>query len=459
MTAERLGIAKAGPVRWLDVGGGSGIWSAVWLEANKEATGVQLDWPVVNTIAKQFVTQFSVADRFETIDGDFHTVDFGSASYDFAMYGNIAHQETPANNVAILRKFRKALKPGGTLLINDFVLNDDRTGHPFAMMFASQMLLATTGGNSWCQSDYRAWLGEAGFESVDIVPTPSPATVSSRAEVFRRGKEAAEKRPLGFSDEASVSRGNVAGTPQPSHRSRCGARLQPCDRRPEGLRHRVSHRFPTRGFLPQAREELARRKEGATRRAVTDAATPPGWRLVGKPLVRVTREPGLPGLPIGHASEGVSIGHLDLRQTLGVEDHVLRDDIVDGEQIRGQGVDLVRRERPLSIEWHAPIDVVPDHRGVWRTNREDPPEAPRVVWLDVTLDQPGPAAPARIRSVASRALSPVDELAFLRGTPPRRELLPSGTDGDVPGTDVFVGRGGPNTVSGSLRRGGTGHQR
>ncbi len=177
MTAERLGIATAGPVRWLDVGGGSGIWSAVWLEANTEATGVQLDWPVVNTIAKQFVTKFSVADRFETIDGDFHTVDFRSANYDYAMYGNIAHQETPANNVAIFRKFRKALKPGGTLLINDFVLNDDRTGHPFAMMFASQMLLATTGGNSWCQSDYRTWLGEAGFESVDIVPTPSPATV------------------------------------------------------------------------------------------------------------------------------------------------------------------------------------------------------------------------------------------------------------------------------------------
>jgi len=89
------------------------------------------------------VTKFSVADRFETIDGDFHTVDFRSANYDYAMYGNIAHQETPANNVAIFRKFRKALKPGGTLLINDFVLNDDRTGHPFAMMFASQMLLAT----------------------------------------------------------------------------------------------------------------------------------------------------------------------------------------------------------------------------------------------------------------------------------------------------------------------------
>ena len=177
MAAERLGIAKAGAVRWLDVGGGSGVWSAVWLSANKQAKGVQLDWPTVNTIAKDFVAKFGVADRFETVDGDFHKVDFGSNQYDYAIYGHIAHQETPADNVEIFRKFRKALKPGGTLLVNDFVLNDDRTGHPFAMMFPSQMLLVSKGGNAWRQSDYRTWLAEAGFASVDVVPTPTPATV------------------------------------------------------------------------------------------------------------------------------------------------------------------------------------------------------------------------------------------------------------------------------------------
>jgi hypothetical protein len=39
------------------------------------------------------------------------------------------------------------------------------------------MLLVTKEGNVWRQSDYRSWLGEAGFTSVEFVATPTPATV------------------------------------------------------------------------------------------------------------------------------------------------------------------------------------------------------------------------------------------------------------------------------------------
>jgi hypothetical protein len=177
LAAERLGVAEAGEISWLDVGGGSGVWSAVWLGANPRARGVQLDWPNVNKIARGFVANFRVADRFHTVDGDFHTTDFGSAAYDFAVYGHIAHQEPPASNRAIFGKFRTALKPGGTLVVNDFILNDDRTGHPMAMLFAAQMLVATKEGATYRQSDYRSWLAEAGFTKIEIVPTETPATL------------------------------------------------------------------------------------------------------------------------------------------------------------------------------------------------------------------------------------------------------------------------------------------
>jgi ubiquinone/menaquinone biosynthesis C-methylase UbiE len=177
IAADRLGLASQKSPAWLDVGGGSGVWSAVWLSTNPQAKAVQLDWPNVNKIAREFVARFGVAEGFNTIDGDFHFTDFGAALYDFGIYSHLAHQETPEDNIAIFRKFRNAIKPGGTLVINDFVLADDRTGNPFAMMFTAQMLVVTKGGSAYRQCDYRAWLAEAGFKSVEVVPTPTPSTL------------------------------------------------------------------------------------------------------------------------------------------------------------------------------------------------------------------------------------------------------------------------------------------
>ena len=177
IAAERLCIAGAGPISWLDVGGGSGVWSAAWLGANRQATGYQLDWPQVNAIGRQFVGAFGVGDRFKTIDGDFHTTDLGDAKYDFAIYSHIAHMENPSQNIATFRRLRQAIKPGGTLVVNDFVLDDDRIGHPFAMLFAAQMLVGTKEGSTYRQADYRSWLKSAGFVSSEIVATPTPATL------------------------------------------------------------------------------------------------------------------------------------------------------------------------------------------------------------------------------------------------------------------------------------------
>ena len=175
--AERLGLAQAGPISILDVGGGSGVYSAIWLGINPRARSTQIDWANVNRIAREFVARHGAADRFRTIDGDFHTTDFGNSEHDVAVYSHIAHQESPADNIAIFRRFRKGLKPGGTLVISDFVVENDRSGPPFPLLFRSEMLLRTKEGSTWKRADYEAWLREAGFRNVSIEPTGSPATL------------------------------------------------------------------------------------------------------------------------------------------------------------------------------------------------------------------------------------------------------------------------------------------
>lgn len=177
IAANALQLANTGEISILDVGGGSGIYSAIWLGINPAARSTQLDWRLSNAIARRLVADYGVADRFACIDGDLHVTDFGTAAYDVGVYSQIAHQEGPDDNVAILAKFRRALKSGGTLVISDFIVEDDRSGPPFPLIFASAMLLQSKKGNAWRRADYRSWLAKAGFEAVSFQATPTPATL------------------------------------------------------------------------------------------------------------------------------------------------------------------------------------------------------------------------------------------------------------------------------------------
>jgi 2-polyprenyl-3-methyl-5-hydroxy-6-metoxy-1,4-benzoquinol methylase len=175
---EHLDFSNMASPSVLDIGGGSGIFSVVLLGANKMATVTQIDWAAVNRIGERFVARHGVADRFKTIDGNFHTTDLGCGLYDVIIYSNIAHQESPADNTRMFRKAKKALKPGGVFVISDFVLYDDRTpNHPWTGIFHTFMLLQSKAGAAWRQADYRAWLSEVGFHKVEFSPTMSPSTL------------------------------------------------------------------------------------------------------------------------------------------------------------------------------------------------------------------------------------------------------------------------------------------
>jgi SAM-dependent methyltransferase len=173
--AASLGHDRDEPLSILDVGGGSGAFSAVLLTAFPEALATQVDWPGINRIALDFVRRFGVGDRFGTIDGDFRSVGLGTAEHDVAIYSGIAHQESAEGNVVMFRRLRTALRPGGTLVISDFVLENDRTGPSFALTFAASMLLQTRSGSAWREADYRAWLERAGFTRVSVERTKTEA--------------------------------------------------------------------------------------------------------------------------------------------------------------------------------------------------------------------------------------------------------------------------------------------
>jgi len=177
IAADTLRLSEAGEISILDIGGGSGVYSAIWLERNPAAKSTQLDWAPINAIARRLLAERGTADRFSCIDGDFHTTGFGTAAHDIVVYSHIAHQEGPEDNIAMFAKIRGCLKPGGTLVICDYIVDDDRSGPPFSLTFGAEMLLKSKHGGTWRRADYEAWLIKAGFEEVSFQSTSSPSTL------------------------------------------------------------------------------------------------------------------------------------------------------------------------------------------------------------------------------------------------------------------------------------------
>jgi ubiquinone/menaquinone biosynthesis C-methylase UbiE len=182
-SAQALASAFPKARKVLDIAAGSGVWSIPLAQNSKEVQVTALDWPGVLPATRRVTERMGVADQYQFLPGDLNTADFGSG-YDLATLGQILHSEGEKNSRALLGKVFRALAPGGTIAIAEFIANDDRTGPPIAMLFAVNMLVNTEEGDTFTLPEISQWLREAGFENPRTmeVPAPSPLILATKPQ-------------------------------------------------------------------------------------------------------------------------------------------------------------------------------------------------------------------------------------------------------------------------------------
>jgi hypothetical protein len=78
----------------------------------------------------------------------------------------IIHQNSSEQNLELFSMVFRSLSPGGRIVIRDHVMEPDRTNPRDGAVFAVNMLLSTSGGNTYTYGEIKAGLTQAGF--VDI---------------------------------------------------------------------------------------------------------------------------------------------------------------------------------------------------------------------------------------------------------------------------------------------------
>lgn len=167
-------LHSGSPVRVLDIATGSGVWGITLAEASPNVTVTGVDWPRVAEVTKTVVARFGLTERFDYICGNLREVDFGSG-YNIATLGHILHSEGPTASRQLLKKVFHALAPGGTIAIAEFLVDADRRGPASGLIFAVNMLVNTTDGDTWSFEEIRSWLAEAGFVNARLLDSPGPS--------------------------------------------------------------------------------------------------------------------------------------------------------------------------------------------------------------------------------------------------------------------------------------------
>jgi len=180
LVVQAIGVERV--ERLLDVGGGSAAYSIAFAKASEHLHATVLDLPDVLPIARRHIDEAGLAARIETRAGDLRHDRFG-AGFNVVLVSAICHMLSPGENQDLLRRCFEALAPHGRLVIQDFVMESDKTAPKHAALFALNMLVGTPAGSAYSVEEYTAWMHEAGFQEVRQVRLPGSTSLIVGAAV------------------------------------------------------------------------------------------------------------------------------------------------------------------------------------------------------------------------------------------------------------------------------------
>jgi len=157
----------------VDIGGGHGGLITSILKANPQAKGVLFDAPEVISGARPKIEASGLADRCETVPGDFfQSVPAGGDAYIMKW---IIHDWDDERAVRILKNIRSQVPQNGRVIVVDAVVPEG--DQPDFSKFFDLNMLVMTGGKERTEREFAELFAAAGLKLVRVIPTDLPTSI------------------------------------------------------------------------------------------------------------------------------------------------------------------------------------------------------------------------------------------------------------------------------------------
>ena len=174
MTGLSMGASKAIAAKFpwgdyktfVDVGGAQGGLPVEVARAHPHLTGVNFDLPQVGPIFEEYVAAHSLGEQLGFQAGNFFEDPIPSA--DVVVMGHILHDWNLEEKHMLIRKAYDALPEGGSFIVFEALIDDERSQNAFGLLMSLNMLIETPGGFDYTGADGSGWMREAGFRETRV---------------------------------------------------------------------------------------------------------------------------------------------------------------------------------------------------------------------------------------------------------------------------------------------------
>ena len=147
----------------LDLGGSHGLHAMRFCRQYPQLRATIVDFAAALHDTGARITAAGLSGRIDLVPGDLLHRPW-EGDHDVVFYLSVAHNQTAANNQAVLRRIRQTLKPGGVLVIHEY-LDSGAADNAFYAAFRLTLLLET-GTQTYSHAEYSKWLLAAGFSDI-----------------------------------------------------------------------------------------------------------------------------------------------------------------------------------------------------------------------------------------------------------------------------------------------------